>query len=595
MTSRLKTYVVAALIALLATVGSVDDSRGCSPTPELKERIETGQVEAPYFLRNLEAMRAKGISNGSADHKHGHDHAASGASKSPAFIGDYNALAILVEFTDNTQQVAATFFDSLVFGDSGRTVRDYYYETSYGQLNMITSDLPSSVGWTTAPQTYDYYVNSANGTGSYPRNSQKLVEDLVDALDPVIDFSDYDNDNDGYVDALVIVHSGSGAEYTGSDDDIWSHKWAISPRYRDGVYIYEFTVQPEYWLTPGDMTIGVYAHELGHGFGLPDLYDTDYSSKGVGKWCIMSYGSWLGPSGRGGCPAHFSAWCKQEMGFLNPTVVETNRVGETIPNIEDSAIAYRLWNSGVVGDEYFLVENRQKTKYDQYLPSAGLLIWHIDEGKSNNSKEWTPGDPASNHFLVALEQPDGRYDLENNSNSGDVGDCYPSIYNVRSFTTSTSPSSDDYDGLGSLVAVENISNSATIMTADLVVGLAADVEDPDEPEDPQDPEEPGEPEEPTEPAIPDGITLSQNYPNPFNPLTTIRYSVDAPAAVKVEVFSIVGRKVKILVDEKVSAGIYTTEWDGTDEYGRGVASGIYFYRLVLDESQRLVKKMALVR
>jgi ribonuclease HII len=101
---------------------------------------------------------------------------------------------------------------------------------------------------------------------------------------------------------------------------MWSHKWGLNtPKVVDGVYVQTFTVQPEYWATPGDMTIGVYAHELGHGLGLPDLYDVDYTSQGVGKWCLMSGGSWNGYLGNS--PAHPSAWCLKEMGVKDSKIL----------------------------------------------------------------------------------------------------------------------------------------------------------------------------------------------------------------------------------------------------------------------------------
>jgi len=86
----------------------------------------------------------------------------------------------------------------------------------------------------------------------------------------------------------MIVHAGRGAEYTGSLNDMWSHKWSIIPRACDGVSVSDYTVMPEYWSSPGDMTIGVFCHELGHAFGLVDLYDTDNSSYGTGYWSLMS-------------------------------------------------------------------------------------------------------------------------------------------------------------------------------------------------------------------------------------------------------------------------------------------------------------------
>ncbi|MHC4529519.1 MAG: immune inhibitor A domain-containing protein, partial [Planctomycetota bacterium] len=183
------------------------------------------------------------------------------AQESP-MAGSFRVLALLVDFSDHVSAVAPSFFDTLVFDTGHGTVRDYFDEVSYGQIDLVTVDMPSAVGWTRAPQTYAYYVNDTNGIGPYPQNSQGLVEDLVDAVDGVVDFSLYDNDSDGDVDVLLVIHSGTGAELSGSNSAIWSHKWGITPRLKDGVFIQSYTIQPEYWSTPGDMTIGVYAHEL---------------------------------------------------------------------------------------------------------------------------------------------------------------------------------------------------------------------------------------------------------------------------------------------------------------------------------------------
>ena len=269
-----------------------------------------------------------------------------------------------------------------MFDSAGITVWDYYDDASYGQLDIVTVNLPSSVGWVVAPQTYAYYVNDENGLNpaSYPNNARKLVEDLVTLVDPTVDFSRYDNDDNGFVDVLMVIHAGPGAENTGSDSDIWSHQWSITPRLtNDGAYVSTYTMQPEYLSSPGDMTIGVFVHELGHAFGLPDLYDTDYSSNGIGKWGIMAMGSWLGPGYNGGVPSHPCAWSRAQLGFINPTVVSSNTNSVAIEDVKTGGEVYRLWNSGSLGNEYFLVENRQKTGYDAYLPASGLLIWHVDQ------------------------------------------------------------------------------------------------------------------------------------------------------------------------------------------------------------------------
>jgi len=147
--------------------------------------------------------------------------------------------------------------------------------------------------------------------------------------------------------------------------------------------------------------------------------------------------------------------------------------GQNIGNIETYSEAYRLWSNGSTGgDQYFLVENRQQTGYDSYLPGNGLLIYHIDESRwnlTNNNNQWYPGYTSYGHYLVALEQADGLWGLEKNSSSGNAGDPYPGSANNGNFTSLTLPGSRDYDDNSSCVQVKNISISGLTMTADLSV------------------------------------------------------------------------------------------------------------------------------
>ena len=156
----------------------------------------------------------------------------------------------------------------------------------------ITGDV---IGWYRMPHPYDYYVNNNNGFGSYPQNTQKLIEDAVDAANRDVIYSEYDRDGDGYVDALFVVHAGPGAETSGRTDHIWSHRSTIIDRVLDGVKIRDYTCEAE------DGKIGLFCHGLTHVFGIPDLYDTDYSSRGIGRWCLMAFGSW---NGGGDKPSH---------------------------------------------------------------------------------------------------------------------------------------------------------------------------------------------------------------------------------------------------------------------------------------------------
>ena len=88
-----------------------------------------------------------------------------------------------------------------------------------------------------------------------------------------------------------------------------------------------------------------------------------------------------------------------------------------LPDVKTSKQVHRLWTDGTVGQEYFLLENRQQAGYDADLPGAGLLIWHVDESKESNEDE--------NHYLVASCRRTASRDLENNVNRGDGGDPYP--------------------------------------------------------------------------------------------------------------------------------------------------------------------------
>ena len=94
-------------------------------------------------------------------------------------------------------------------------------------------------------------------------------------------------------------------------NDIWSHKWVLAggALNADGTKIFGYLTVPE------DAKLGVCAHELGHLlFGWPDLYDTDDTSEGIGNWCLMAGGSW---GGGGDTPAHPSAWCKANQGWVD--------------------------------------------------------------------------------------------------------------------------------------------------------------------------------------------------------------------------------------------------------------------------------------
>ena len=692
--------VILLIFFLFLTLDS--DLYAVSLSPEVVEKLrKEGRLEEVVKQANL--AREKGVWQPSANPPLRLGKGGSSA------VDTLKPIVICVDFNDNEHTYETGKFDTLLFSKGfvfpTGSMRDYYLENSYGKLEVVGG----VTGWYRMPEDYSYYVNHSYGLGSYPHNSQKLAEDAVDSADAHVNFANYDYNHDGWVDALIIVHAGLGAEETGDLDDIWSHKWNLhttSYWTRDGVKLYDYDMDPETRYA-GLVDMGVFGHEFGHILGLPDLYDVDYSSEGLGKWSMMASGSW---NNNGNTPAHLDAWCKYKLGWIDIDTLTVNLTNVAIPQVETSPKAYRLWTSGGDGLQYFLVENRQKTGFDNYLPGAGegLLIYHVDENKSTNAQEWCPGDPnPSLHYKVALEQADGRFQLEHcygSPNKGDAGDPFPGSYNKRAFDDTTTPNSRNYYDNSTQVAVWSISNSDSVMHANLDVtwsrpclyldeftlddsapggngngkpeggetvkiyftisniwlpinstivtgsvdtaagitftddssylgtigtgGSANNYSDPMEfvvdslfPErltiftlhvqgnttsgtysldfneevwagntDVSDFDE-------EDTNIPKSIELFQNYPNPFNPTTSIQFTVKggpSPLHTTLKIYNLRGQLVRTLVDEDKPGGNYTLLWDGRDEGGKAVSSGIYFYKLTAGSFSE-IKKMVLLK
>jgi immune inhibitor A len=373
--------------------------------------------------------------------------------------GTVRVIVVLVDFSDKPMKATKAHFEDLFFS-TGKvatgSLREYYKEVTHGLVDIQGQ----VVGPYRMPQKLSQYANGESGTGSAAPNARTMARDAALASNPAVDYSVYDNDGDGFVDAYVVIHAGTGGEVTGSGNDIWSHKWVLS----GGAYTADGNTKIYGYLTvPEDCKLGVCAHELGHLlFGFPDLYDVDNSSEGIGDWCLMAAGSW---GNNGLTPAHPSAWCKCQQGWVSLVNQTTNKTKVAIEDVKSGYKVHRLFKNGTGTNEYFLVENRQQVKFDKSLPNGGLLIWHIDDAAPDNTNE--------THYKVALVQADGKKDLELARNRGDGGDCYPGTAKNKKFDDTTTPNSRSYGGAATGVAVTNISAAAATMYADLAVKLAA--------------------------------------------------------------------------------------------------------------------------
>ena len=393
----------------------------------------------------------------------------------PVLLGKYSDVS--------STYFSANDYETLLFGNNPTgSMKEYYHEISYGNFT-VNGD---AGGW----------YNSSSTMSQAVENAREYVANVAALADGDFDYGLYDNDgpdnipnsgdDDGYVDGLIVVYSGCGAEWSPGNDNLWPHASSLgSYDYTSNdasanggnIIVSSYAVCPE--LSGGGdcntstiRPMGVYAHEFGHVLGLPDLYDRDNSdgdSEGVGEWCLMASGSWLGIGGD--TPAHMSAWCKSEMGWLNPTVLTTNANGIEIPEIETQPYALKIWEDDFEFDRYFLIENRQAIGFDSDINGTGLLIYHIDESRRYGSSFFSGGpvnDDAA-HKLVDLEEADGANNLDNKDNRGDAGDPFPGSSLNGNFNELTIPSSNNYDSEITGIAVNEISDSDTIMTANIEI------------------------------------------------------------------------------------------------------------------------------
>lgn len=400
-----------------------------------------------------------------------------------------------------------------------RTMQNAYKESSYGKTNLVRNENTEFV-WVEMPKGASYYLDQegkyaedgkyVNGNVNGDAHTGEFIRDLLKAADEQVDFSMYAED--GEVPNIFVIHEGTGAEFSRDPAQFWSHKWSLlSALYYgkyyetgkpadihagmsqgewinktvvedmtyDGVVVNNYNIQPgiggnvagfdaatntykdEAKTGPFPAQTGVYAHEFGHALGLPDFYDTVYSSEGVGNYSMMAGGSWLRypnkPEYGGNSPAHFDPFSKIFLGWVNPVEVKPGDTKTiTLPPINkadaDNGIV-KMEVPGSNGTEYFLFENVQQDGFNkgfirQGEDAKGLLAWHVDENiinlyqtagfRPNNVENWmnkrfqyNQSETASDgtvvtHYGLSVLQADGKYDLEKNLNRGDAGDFFKS-------------------------------------------------------------------------------------------------------------------------------------------------------------------------
>ncbi|MCL2042178.1 MAG: M6 family metalloprotease domain-containing protein [Bacteroidales bacterium] len=355
-----------------------------------------------------------------------------------AVIGEYKTLCAFVQFPGKSFIKQMSDFNNLMnqigyTGNGTGSVRDFFKESSYNKFDLTIT----LCGIYTAPKNESYYAGNG-GT----QNCQELARWAAQqvAAEPSINFADYDSNNDGKVDGFHFIFAGMGQEAGGGSGTIWSHKWQFYPSVtKNGKSISVYSCSPELLYGTTITTIGVICHEMTHAFGAPDFYDTNGTTNGefigTGMWDIMADGSWNGNPG-GNRPAHHNMYTKVQFGWVTPVVLNSATTITNMPNSTENAVAYRI-NTGS-GSEHYLLENRQKIKFDTNVPGAGLIIYHVHSsvGTSGiNDKHPQRMYPVCASATVQV--PNSSPSSYGQINSG--GCPFPGTSNKTSFTSTSTP------------------------------------------------------------------------------------------------------------------------------------------------------------
>ena len=464
--------------------------------------------------RAVRAAIASGRMSHAAARASGMSTAVEGTYLFPVIVGAFAAPDSARPTDFNLADLNSRLWDQNYSDETHRngSVRDFYEEVSYGRLHL-SGDI---YGYVQADNQVGHYVDQSGNeqSGFMDWLNQMIV--TIDTSGSGVDFSKYDGDGDGFVDTLVLIHNLVGAEAQNiysPTTGFWSHRWSYGgvnqypslggvgfwrPYYTDDldpnapgngnssgvIMIDDYVMQPllnyNHLLVSNPaqkmIDIGVFAHELGHAFGLPDFYDTDGGgsggeSEGLGHWCLMASGSWR----RSYSPAHIGAWGKIYLGWVTPVVItDIDTMGIQIPSVENHEFILKIHTSQMDPREYFLIENRQPIGFDEHLHGGGgLLIYHINDQVTTSNRN-----PADLRW--ALEQADGFFHLENNKNRGDAGDPWPGSWNRTYFWYNNIPSSETRLKLDSYVEVVLKTGSGNTMTVDIIATPAFLLTDPDD-------------------------------------------------------------------------------------------------------------------
>lgn len=360
-------------------------------------------------------------------------------------------LIILVNFTDLELKTEKAEMDSMLNGlnysrryqgytTAGKktviisqgSARQYFHDTSFGQYNPVFD----VVGPVTVSKSHDYY--GENNRQGDDKHVEDMIKEACELVEDEVDFTLYDNNNDGKVDFVYVIYAGYGEADGAGDDYIWPHNYHLSYTGTncvvDGKKVdnYACSNELDYYSKEHD-GIGTFCHEFSHVLGLPDLYVTNNGThKTMGAWDILDYGPY---NNDGNTPPHYSAYERFFMGWLKPTILNRpcDAVLSQLGTTNTAAILTATGEHNLIGNDpmartFYMLENRQKEGWDQFLPGHGMLITKINYSQS----KWAGNtvNNTSSSMGVDIIEADGKTPSfsqtnSNNGYAGKIGDAYP--------------------------------------------------------------------------------------------------------------------------------------------------------------------------
>ncbi|MEE4272285.1 MAG: M6 family metalloprotease domain-containing protein [Thermoanaerobaculales bacterium] len=373
--------------------------------------------------------------------------------------GSPSVLTLLIAFEDMAGVTEPEVVHERIYGEGEpagypyESLTSFYRRSSYGQLEITGSTL----GWYTTPYPREDVVETYAGR-------QALIKEAITHFDDQgHDFSQYDNDDDGFIDYFVVIWTGEHGEWAefwwGYQTSFWNDGFEV-----DGVQLSTYSWQWENYNWPGEFSPEVVIHETGHALGLPDYYDYDADlgpDGGVGGLDQMA-GNW----------GDHNAYSKWVLGWLTPEIHNQGSHQLTLAPSDVAADAVVLMHGDPVVDpwnEYFLVQHRRREGNDAEIPNDGLLIWHVDARLGDDGSP-IYDNSYTEHKLLRLMEADGLEEIESGGRA-DAGDFYTP---GDLFNNGTTPSSNRYDGVPTNLAIDSVTeaDSDISLQADLGSGCA---------------------------------------------------------------------------------------------------------------------------